>query len=65
MCSAPALYSKLGYDPVTVAARRQWEHYTKYNPYPPDDLSATPPPVVKITPGNARNGNSGTSISNG
>lgn len=59
------VWEEIGFDPVTVAARRQWEHDTKYNPYPPDDVSATPPPVVKITPGNARKGNSGTSISNG
>lgn len=59
------IWEEIGYDPVTVAARRQWEHDTKYNPYPPDDVSATPPPVVKITPGNARKGNSATSISNG
>jgi hypothetical protein len=59
------VWEELGFDPVTVAARRQWEHDTKYNPYPPDDVSVKPPPVVKITPGNARKGNSGTSISNG
>ncbi|HLP97480.1 MAG TPA: hypothetical protein VK149_03445 [Sideroxyarcus sp.] len=59
------VWEELGYDPVTVAARRQWEQDTKYNPYPPADVSATPPPVVKITPSNARKGNSGTSISNG
>lgn len=59
------VWEEIGFDPVTVAARRKWEDDTKYNPYPPDDTSATPPPVVKITPGNARKGNSGTSISNG
>lgn len=59
------VWEEIGFDPVSVAARRQWEHDTKYNPYPPDDLSAEPPPVVKITPSNARKGNSATSISNG
>lgn len=59
------VWEEIGFDPVTVAARRKWEYDTKYNPYPPEDASATPPPVVKITPGNARKGNSATSISNG
>jgi hypothetical protein len=59
------IWEEIGFDPVTVAARRQWEYDTKYNPYPPEDTRAEPPPVVKITPGNARKGNSGTSISNG
>jgi hypothetical protein len=58
------IWEEIGFDPVSVAARRQWENDNKYNPYPPEDMSSAPPPVVKITPGNARKGNSGTSISN-
>lgn len=64
------VWEQIGINPVDVAARRQWEHDTKYDPYPPADVSATPPlvvppPVVKVTPGNARQGNSATSIGNG
>jgi hypothetical protein len=59
------VWEEIGFDPVTVAARRKWEYETKYNPYPSEDTSAEPPPVVKITPNNARKGNSATSIGNG
>lgn len=58
------VWEEIGFDPVTVAARRKWEEDTKYNPYPPEDTPSAPPPVVKITPSNARKGNSATSIGN-
>jgi hypothetical protein len=57
------VWEEMGYDPAEVAARRTWEFDSKYNPYLPADLAAAPPPVVKITPGNARKGNSATSVS--
>jgi hypothetical protein len=60
------VWEELGYDPAYVEKRRKWEE-KQYDPYPeeeedPDDSSTQ---KVSITPGNARKGESGTSITNG
>ncbi|HQS59987.1 MAG TPA: hypothetical protein PLU16_15620 [Gallionellaceae bacterium] len=71
------VYEYMGDDPAYVERRRQWE--TKnYNPYPDPEAENNPPPQpapqpvsrrrgvsVKVTPGNGRKGESGTSINNG
>lgn len=59
------VWEELGYDPSHVRARREFE-LKNYDPYPDPD-AITPPGTarVKITPGNARKGESGTAIKNG
>lgn len=71
------VWEELGYDPAYVERRREWEAKNT-DPYPdpnaPDAMPADPNarPVarnrgvsVKVTPGNGRKGESGTSINNG
>lgn len=68
------VYEYMGDDPAYVERRREWE--TKnYDPYPDPEAVDNPPPQqpvsrrrgvsVKVTPGNGRKGESGTSVSNG
>lgn len=66
------IYEELGYDPAYVRKRKESEE-NDLDPYP-DDEDDLPPtaqgqvargrPQVKITPGNARKGQSATSITN-
>lgn len=60
------VYEELGYDPSYVQKRKEWEA-KNYDPYPEQDAINPSPKAqdVKITPGNGRKGESGTSISNG
>lgn len=60
------VWEDMGYDPAYVRARREYE-LENYDPYP--DPNAIEPvgdsaARVKITPGNARKGESGTAIKN-
>lgn len=58
------VWEELGYDPATVRKRRDYEA-EHYDPYPdPDNIQPPGTARVKITPGNARKGESGTSITN-
>jgi hypothetical protein len=58
------VWEELGYDPSYVRKRREWEA-KNYDPYPkPDAIRQPGAPSVKITPGNGRKGESGTSIGN-
>lgn len=58
------VWEELGYDASYVRKRKEWEAKNFY-PYPePDKIGAKGGPRVSITPGNARKGESGTSISN-
>lgn len=55
---------ELGLDPATINKRRAWEQKNS-NPYPDSDTENEdddPLPVVKITPGNGRKGESATDI---
>lgn len=55
------IYEELGYDPAYVLERKK-NADNALDPYP-DDVTPEPQvPQVKITPGNGRKGNSGTSI---
>lgn len=71
------VYERMGDDPAYVERRREWEA-ENYEPYPDPEREAEPPAdpaakpvsrnrgvVVKVTPGNGRKGESGTSINNG
>lgn len=71
------VWEELGYDPAYVQRRREWEG-KNYDPYPEEDGEGETPPqqpsrpvsrsrgvTVKVTPGNGRKGESGTSINNG
>ena len=71
------VYQYMGDDPAYVERRRAWEAKNT-DPYPDPNVPDTPPadpntpPVsrnrgvtVKVTPGNGRKGESGTSVSNG
>jgi hypothetical protein len=70
------VWEELGYDPAYVQRRREWEA-KNYDPYPEEDEDGETPPqqpsrpvsrnrgvTVKVTPGNGRKGESGTSIGN-
>ena len=58
------VWEEMGYDPVYVEKRRQWEA-ENYDPYPdPNKIGAPAAPKVSVTPGNGRKGESGTSIGN-
>lgn len=60
------VWEELGYDASTVRKRKESEA-KNFDPYPnpPDQITPKPRvPDVKITPGNGRKGDSGTSISN-
>lgn len=68
------VYEYLGDDPAYVERRREWEA-KNLDPYPDAEKEAPPAPpaapvsrnrgvTVKVTPGNGRKGESGTSISN-
>lgn len=58
------IWQELGYDPAYI--NEMLEHQANgVNPYPDDDVTPDPKiPQVKITPGNGRKGESGTSIRN-
>jgi hypothetical protein len=60
------VWEELGYDPAYVEKRRKSEE-KKYDPYPEEEEEPDDPSTqkVSITPGNARKGESGTSITNG
>lgn len=59
------VWEELGYNPAYVHERREWERQN-YDPYPEPGNITDParPQKVSITPGNARKGESGTSIGN-
>ncbi|WP_082806982.1 hypothetical protein [Collimonas pratensis] len=58
------IWQELGYDPAYI--NEMQEHQAnKSNPYPDDDVAPDPKvSQIKITPGNGRKGESGTSIRN-
>lgn len=59
---ADLIWEELGYDPAYIAERRKHQD-NSMDPYPDDDVEPDPTtPNVKITPGNGRKGESGTSI---
>lgn len=58
------VWEELGYDAAYVRQRKEWEA-KNYDPYPDPDKIGAGGPTVKITPGNGRKGESGTSINNG
>jgi hypothetical protein len=68
------VFEELGYDPAYVRQRQEWEA-KNWDPYPAVEEGADPAgqaaapkkkvQKVSITPGNARKGESGTSIGNG
>jgi hypothetical protein len=60
------VYEYVGDDPAYVERRRQYEQ-KQYDPYEEEEETDEPgaDPRVKITPGNGRKGESGTSIKNG
>lgn len=59
------VWEELGYDPSYVRKRKEWEA-KNFDPYPePNTIGAPGGANVKITPGNGRKGESGTSIGNG
>lgn len=60
------VYEELGYDPAYVLERRRHAQ-NRHDPYPDDDGGTAKPRAggrVKIVPGNARKGESATSITN-
>lgn len=59
------IWEELGYDPAYVRKRREYAA-KQHDPYPDDDQGEPPAPPsrVKIVPGNARKGESATSITN-
>lgn len=58
------VWEELGLDPTYVRQRRDFER-EHYDPYPdPDNIQPPGTAKVKITPGNGRKGESGTSIKN-
>ncbi|NDP59566.1 MAG: hypothetical protein GZ090_09435 [Oxalobacteraceae bacterium] len=58
------IFQELGYDPAYINEMIAHQANT-VNPYPDDDVTPQPKtPQVKITPGNGRKGESGTSIAN-
>ncbi|SFW39490.1 hypothetical protein, partial [Nitrosovibrio sp. Nv17] len=56
------VWEELGFDPAYVEERREWEA-SHYDPYPEAHGGANPA-RVSITPGNGRQGESGTDIAN-
>jgi hypothetical protein len=58
------VWEELGYDPAYVRQRIEWER-ENFDPYPdPENIAPAGTAKVKITPGNARKGESGTAIAN-
>lgn len=58
------VWEELGYDPSYVRQRIEYER-ANFDPYPdPDAIAPAGTGKVKVTPGNGRKGESGTSISN-
>jgi hypothetical protein len=58
------VFEELGYDPSYVRQRIEYER-ENFDPYPdPEAIAPTGTAKVKITPGNARKGESGTAIGN-
>lgn len=64
---AGLVWEELGYDAGYIRRRKEWEAKNFDDPYPTGDEGGDVPPGrarVKITPGNGRKGESGTSVSN-
>lgn len=57
------IWEELGYDPTYIEQRRKWEA-KNVDPYPEPDKIGSGGANVKITPGNGRKNESGTSITN-
>ena len=58
------VFEELGYDPAYVRQRIEWDR-ENFDPYPdPEAIAPTGTGKVKVTPGNGRKGESGTSIRN-